>query len=234
MGEALCVIPARGGSKRIPRKNIRPLGGLPLIAHPIRAALASRCFARLVVSTDDEEIASIARQYGAKTPFMREPELANDTAGTAEVVLDAIRRLGAEETAFTCCLYPTAPLVTPFDLRESLAALEASDAPALLPVTHFDFHPLRALKRNKDGAVEFAWPEHALTRSQDLPELVHDAGAFYWLRTRDFLASGRIVAPAAIGWPMPRLRAVDIDTEEDFAFAELLFAHSSSEGQSNG
>jgi len=225
MGEALCVIPARGGSRRIPRKNIRPLGGLPLIAHPIRAALASGCFARIVVSTDDAEIAAIAREHGAETPFVRDAALANDMAGTAEVVLDAIRRLGAEETTFTCCLYPTAPLETQEDLQQSLAELEASGAPALLPVTHFDFHPLRALKRNAVGAVEFAWPEHALTRSQDLPELVHDAGAFYWLRTRDFLASGRIVAPGAVGWPIPRLRAIDIDTEEDFAFAELLFAH---------
>lgn len=224
MGEALCVIPARGGSKRVPRKNIRPIGGLPLIAHSIRAARNSGCFSRVVVSTDDEEIAGIARQHGAETPFVRGAELANDTAGTAEVVSDAIRRLGAQDVEFTCCLYPTAPLITGADLSASLAMLAASAAPGLLPVTEFDFHPLRALHLDAGGAVSFAHPQYELTRSQDLPLLLHDAGAFYWLRTRDFLSGGRIVGPGTLGWPIPRTRAIDIDTEEDFRLARILFA----------
>lgn len=226
----ICVIPARGGSKRVPRKNIRILAGLPLIAHSIRAALASGCFARVVVSTDDEEIAAIARSHGAETPFTRDAALADEHAGTAEVIVDAVERLDAQDLPYVCCLYPTAPLIRPQDLRDSLARIVEARAYSLIPVSEFDFPPLRAFTISGDGRVAFNWPQYALTRSQDLPHLVHDAGAFYWLETRRFMQTRRLVGEDSIGWPVERLRAVDIDTEEDLRFAEALMRHHSGAG----
>jgi N-acylneuraminate cytidylyltransferase len=224
--EALCIIPARGGSKRVPGKNIRLIGGLPMIAHPIGAALASGLFSRIVVSTDDAEIAGIARKHGAETPFVRDAALANDTAGTAEVVLDAIGRLGAQSIPFVCCLYPTAPLILPEDLQRSFDLLAKSGADGVVPVVAFDFPPQRAFRFAEGDRIAFASPQHALTRSQDLAELVHDAGAFYWLRTKAFLASRRIVSENTVGFRLPRHRAIDIDTEEDFRLADAMFAAS--------
>lgn len=221
----ICVIPARGGSKRVPGKNVRPLAGLPLIAHPIRAALASGCFARVVVSTDDERIAAIAREHGAETPFLREAKLADDFTGTAEVIVDAIERLGAQDAPCVCCLYPTAPFVRPQDLRDSLARFRRSGAYSMNSITEYDFPPLRAFSLSDDGRIAFNWPQYELTRSQDLPRLVHDAGAFYWLDTARFLKRQRLVGEDSIGWPMERLRAVDIDTEEDFHVAEFLMRY---------
>lgn len=221
----ICVIPARGGSKRIPGKNIRLLAGRPLIAHPIRAALASGCFARVVVSTDDPAIAAIAREHGAETPFMRDASLADDFTGTAEVIVDAIERLGAQSSPCVCCLYPTAPLVRPADLRNSLAKFRASGAYSMNSTTDYDFPPLRAFRISDDGRIAFNWPQYELTRSQDLPRLVHDAGAFYWLDTARFLKRQRLVGEDSIAWPMERLRAVDIDTEEDFHVAEFLMRY---------
>jgi N-acylneuraminate cytidylyltransferase len=221
--DAICIIPARGGSKRVPRKNIREIGGLPMIAWPIRAALASALFSRVVVSTDSEDIAGIAREHGAETPFKREAALADDHAGTAEVVLDAIDRLRAQACQFVCCLYPTAPLVNHGDLAAALRLLQASGADTVIPVVDFDYPPQRALVLQEGGRVAFANPQHALTRSQDLPALVHDAGAFYFLRMAAFLASRRIVADHAVALRLPRSRAIDIDTEEDLALAQALF-----------
>lgn len=223
--EIICVIPARGGSKRVPGKNVRPLAGLPLIAHPIRAALASGCFSRVVVSTDDGSIAAIAREHGAETPFLRSAELANDFAGTAEVIVDAVRRLGAENSPCVCCLYPTAPFVRPRDLRDSLARFRVSGAYSMNSTTDFDFPPLRGFRLFDGDRIAFNWPEYELTRSQDLPPMVHDAGAFYWLDTARFLQRQRLVGGDSICWQMERLRAVDIDTEEDFRFAEFLMRY---------
>ena len=220
----LCIIPARGGSKRIPRKNIRMFAGLPMIAHAIRAAKDSGCFARIVVSTDDAEIAEIARGHGAEAPFVRAPELSNDTAGTAEVVIDAIERLNGGKFEFTCCLYPTAAMADPADLRNARQKLAASDAASLVPVVEFDYPPARALRLEAGGHVAFHWPEYALVRSQDVPHLVHDAGAFYWMRTAALLASRRIVGDNCLAFPVDRMRYVDIDTEDDLALAEALAA----------
>lgn len=222
-GDAVCIIPARGGSKRVPGKNRRDFAGMPLIAHPIGAAIESGCFSRIVVSTDDEKIAQIAKEHGAEVPFMREASLADDQTGTAEVVIDAIQRIGAETSDLVCCLYPTAPLVTPDDLTQSKMKISVSFADALVAVAEYDFAPLRAFKTADDGSLSFNWPEHALTRSQDLPELLHDAGAFYWVRTEPFLQSGKLIAEYTIGYQLPRWRVVDIDTEDDFKMAQMLF-----------
>ncbi|MFZ1813843.1 MAG: pseudaminic acid cytidylyltransferase [Rhizobiaceae bacterium] len=228
---AICIIPARGGSKRIPRKNIRPLGGLPLIAHPIRAALQCGLFARVIVTTDDEEIAAISREHGAEVPFMRDAALADDFTGTADVIVDAIERAGTRAHEYTCCLYPTAPLISSQDLVSALDNLRQSGADSLVSTTHFDFPPLRAFSVSPDGGpggepggrIAFNWPEFAMTRSQDLPELVHDAGAFYWMKTATFMHSRAIVTADTIGYRLDRLKAIDIDTEEDFRIAEVLF-----------
>lgn len=229
-GRAICIIPARGGSKRVPGKNIRPFAGKPLIAHSVAAALESGLFADVVVSTDDEAIAGIAREHGASVPFMRDPALADDHAGTAEVVLDAIGRIGAAEFDHVCCLYPTAPLVTADDLRAAQARLVETGAEGLVAVTDYDFPPLRAFHEGNDGRLAFNWPEHALTRSQDLPELLHDAGAFYWLRIPEFLDHKRLIPDNTTGYRLPRWRAVDIDTEDDFRFAQFLFERLATEG----
>ena len=222
---AICIIPARGGSKRIPRKNIRPIGGLPLIAHSIRNALKSECFDKVVVSTDDAEIAEIAREHGAEIPFVRNDELANDHATTAAVILDAIERTGRTQYEFTCCLYPTAPLLNSKVLRDSFKRFRQSDADSMLAITEFDYPPLRALKKQNGDKVAFNWPEFALTRSQDLPELMHDAGLFYWMRTKAFLAANQILTANTIGYEVERLRAIDIDTEQDFAIAEQIYRY---------
>jgi pseudaminic acid cytidylyltransferase len=218
----LCVIPARGGSKRVPRKNIRPLAGRPLIAWSIRAALDSGCFSRVVVSTDDEEIAAVARDHGAETPFLRDASLSGDMAGTAEVIADAVQRIDATQDELVCCLYPTAPLVRPRHLRAGMELMAKGDAYSVITVTDYDFPPMRAYRLTEAGNLAFNWPEHELTRSQDLPHLVHDAGAFYWLRTAPFLKRMRLTGPNSLPLQLGRLEACDIDTEEDFRFAEML------------
>ncbi|MCG6859400.1 MAG: pseudaminic acid cytidylyltransferase [Salaquimonas sp.] len=229
--QAICIIPARGGSRRVPGKNIRSLAGKPLIAHSIAAALDSGCFARVIVSTDDEKIAETGRHYGAEIPFMRSAELSDDHTGTAAVVADAVQRADAGDFPFLCCLYPTAPLVRPRDLAKALARLKESGAQALISVTDFDYPPLRALKPLENGRVSFNWPEYTMTRSQDLPPLVHDAGAFYWYRTADFMAAPNMVLADTIAFRLDRLRAADIDTEEDFRFAESLMRfHAENDG----
>lgn len=223
--EAICVIPARGGSKRIVGKNIRPIGGIPMIGHAIRTAVSSGCFKRIIVSTDDEEIASISREYGAETPFVRDAELSNDHAGTAPVVVDAINKTNSYNVDFTCCIYPTTPLLRSSDVSDAMEKLVSSEANALLSVTDFDYPPMRALKTEADGTVAFNWPKNEMTRSQDLPELLHDAGQFYWMRTQAFLLNPRLVPEGTIGFRLERLRCADIDTEEDLAFAEALYAY---------
>jgi N-acylneuraminate cytidylyltransferase len=198
-----------------------------MIAHAIRTAIATGCFARIVVSTDDTEIADIARQHAAETPFIRDAALADDLAGTAEVVADAIVRTGSQDVEFTCCIYPATPLLRPSDISGALEKLTSTDAPALLSVTEFDYPPLRALAIKHGQTLSFNWPEYERTRSQDLPELVHDAGQFYWMRTARFLENPRLVPAGTIGYAMDRIRCVDIDTEADLEFAEALFAYHS-------
>ena len=228
--DALCIIPARGGSKRIPKKNIRDFAGKPLIAHAISTALASGCYTRVVVSSDDEQIAEIARKHGAETPFLRDAELADDHTTTASVIEDAIKRIGYSGE-YACCLYPTAPLLLPADLAGSYRVLRESDATSLIAVTEYDFPPMRALALDKAGTVRFQFPEYALTRHQDVPRLVHDAGSFYWFRTSAFLESGKLIAADTLAYEMDRLRCVDIDTEDDWRLAEQLYAfHAASHG----
>lgn len=220
---SLCIIPARRGSKRIPRKNIRAFCGHPMIAWPIRAAIASGCFDRVVVSTDDDEIANVAGAAGAEAPFRRSADLADDHTPTMPVIADAITRLGVADQTPVCCLYATSPFVDPTDLRRGLDRLEETDAPFVLSVTNFAFPIQRALRRDASGRVEMFDPAQMQTRSQDLEAAWHDAGQFYWGRAERWTSGGGLLNAGAQGLPLPRYRVQDIDTEEDWEQAELMF-----------
>jgi N-acylneuraminate cytidylyltransferase len=223
--ERLAVIPARGGSKRIPRKNLRLFAGQPILAHSIRAARDSGLFDLVFVSTDDEEIAALARAHGAEVPFLRPKALADDHTGTQAVVKQAIEAVAAWRSMprQVCCLYATAPFVRPRDLAEGLARLEASGADYAFSVTSFAFPIQRALRLDACGRVGMMWPEHMATRSQDLEHAWHDAGQFYWGRAEAFVAGVPLYSDAAVAVPLPRHRVQDIDTEEDWRRAELMY-----------
>ena len=221
----VAIIPARGGSKRIPRKNVRLFAGKPIIAHSIGAALDSGCFDRVIVSTDDAEIAAVAREWGAETPFVRPPELADDHTGTNAVVKHAINWLAEQGTPadYACCIYATAPFVQARYLQEGLARLLERRRGYAFSVTSFPFPIQRAIRINAEGAVEAIWPENIFRRSQDLEEAFHDAGQFYWGTTNAYLTDAVVFSPASIPIVLPRHLVQDIDTFEDWRRAELMF-----------
>lgn len=220
----IAVIPARGGSSRIPGKNIKLFAGRPMLAWPIGAAKESGLFEHILVSTDSPEIADIAVRYGAEAPFVRPAELSDNYTPTAPVLLHALEWIAAHwgEPERFCCIYPTSPFLQAKDLRAGLAVLENAGAPCSLSATTFDFPILRAFRRESDGSLAYNWPEHELTRSQDLPEFLHDAGQFYWLRTAEFVRQKRLAMPGVRPVLLPRHRVVDLDTPEDWEMAELL------------
>ncbi len=219
---SLCLIPARGGSKRIPQKNIRPFNGKPMIVWSIETAMQAGVFDRIIVSTDDADIARIATEHGAEVPFTRPEALADDHATTLDVVRHAIGWLeahgGAPETL--CCLYATAPFATPEDMRAG--ALMLAHADFAVPVTPFEFPIQRAVRVTGDGRLAMFDPAQFNTRSQDLPEAWHDAGQFYWGRTEAWKTATTLFGPSTAAIPLPRWRVQDIDTEEDWTRAEIL------------
>jgi pseudaminic acid cytidylyltransferase len=221
----LCVIPARGGSKRIPRKNIRLFAGRPIIAWSIQAALESGLFDRVMVSTDDEEIAEVARAHGAEIPFQRPRDLADDHTGTNAVVKQALRWHTDQGMTvdYACCLYATAPFIQASALREGHDLLLASGKSFVFSVTSYPFPIQRALRLNEHGEVDAMYPEYRATRSQDLEPAWHDAGQFYWGRAAAFLNDETLFSPASLPVILPRHRVQDIDTEEDWLRAELMF-----------
>ena len=221
----LAVIPARGGSKRIPRKNIKLFCGKPMIAWSIEAALQSDCFDRVIVSTDDAEIAEVSRQYGAQVPFMRPAELSDDRTGTIPVVRHAIQFFSehGQELSQVCCIYATAPFVRATDLRQGLNTLISEGSDYAFSVTSYPFPIQRAIRISKQGRAEMFNPEHFSTRSQDLEEAFHDAGQFYWGQANAWLAGNPIFGSRATVVQLPRYRVQDIDTPEDWLMAEYLF-----------
>lgn len=223
---SLCVIPARGGSKRIPRKNVKPFFGKPMIVWSIEAALASGVFDHVLVTTDDSDIAEVARAAGADVPFMRPAHLSDDTTPTVPVIAHAVAEAEAlwGPQDFICCLYATAPFVLPEDIRKARGLLDTTQADYAFPVTSFPFPIQRGVRLRDDGRMEMFQPEHALTRSQDLEEAYHDVGQFYWGRKAAWLAGKTIIGPDAAPLIIPRSRAQDIDTPEDWDRAEQLFA----------
>jgi pseudaminic acid cytidylyltransferase len=220
----IAIIPARGGSKRIPRKNIKLFDGKPMIAYAIGAAKSSGLFEHIVVSTDDEEIASIAREWGAETPFVRSAELANDEAATAPVVAHGVQACKALGWAFArvCCIYPGVPLLQVDDLRGALAVLEKDQADYCFPVAEFPAPIQRALRRMSDGTMQPFEAQYETTKTQALESAYYDAGQFYWGGAQAWLNNSRIHS-SGIGYVIPAWRAVDIDTHDDWARAEAVY-----------
>ena len=221
--KTVAIFTARGGSKRIPRKNIRLFRGRPILEWPLQAALQSGLFDEVMVSTDDPEIAEVARSLGAAVPFLRSAETSNDTATTSAVLSEVLRTYAGLGRNFemACCLYPTAPFVTAQLLRDSHELLLTSDLDVVMPVTAFGYPIWRSLRRDDAGRVELNWPENLNKRSQDLPKAYHDAGQFYWFRTGAFMISGVMMGSNTGSILLPEAQVQDIDTEDDWAMAEL-------------
>lgn len=221
----LAVIPARGGSKRIPRKNIKPFCGRPMIAWSIDAARRSGCFDRIVVSTDDEEVADVARAAGAEAPFMRPAELAGDHAATAPVISHAIEwhRARGQAPREVCCIYATAPFLRPEDIRKGLEILQGSGSVFAFSVTSFPAPIQRAFRITSANRVEMFHPELFLARSQDLEPAYHDAAQFYWGHADGWVAGKPLFSPDSAPVVLPRHRVQDIDTPEDWLTAEWMF-----------
>lgn len=219
----IAVIPARGGSKRIPRKNIQPFAGMPMIAHSLRAAHAAGLFEHVLVSSEDDEILTIAAEHGGE-PIRRPPELAGDTTGTFPVIRHAIGWARAQGWALdaVCCIYATAPFLRPEDLRAAWECLSASGLDFSFAATTYPYPVFRSLVRDGDG-VRMLFPEYLQCRSQDLPEAIHDAGQFYWGRPSAWLEREALFGPSAVPVMLPRHRVQDIDTPEDWRHAELLW-----------
>lgn len=217
----LAIIPARGGSKRIPHKNIKEFLGKPIIAYSIEAALKSGLFDEVMVSTDDHKIAEIAKQYGASVPFMRSAETANDFATTADVlneVLSEYKKLG-QIFDNLCCIYATAPLIASQNIVDAYNRLSQGDFACVYPVVQFSYPIWRCLDVADDGSMKRHWPKYEKSRSQDLPKAYHDTGTFYWYKLKDnTLQSGKIGAII-----VPEERVQDIDTETDWLLAEMKY-----------
>ncbi len=217
----LCIIPARGGSKRIPRKNVKPFLGKPMLAYSIETAQKTGLFDEVMVSTDDEEIAEVARRYGAKVPFMRSAETASDFATTADVLREVIakyREQGREFDNF-CCFYATAPLVQSGDVVSAFDRLQQSDFTCVYPVVQFSYPIWRCLDLDEDGTMTRHWPKYENSRSQDLPKEYHDTGTFYWYKTKEWLAGNIKVG----GIEVNETTIQDIDTETDWKLAEMKY-----------
>lgn len=222
----IAIIPARGGSKRIPRKNIKLFHGKPMIAYSIEAAIKSGCFDKIIVSTDDLEIAEVAKLYGAEVPFMRPQNIADDFATTMDVIQHAVQWCEQQKLPITyvCCLYATAPFVRAEDLKKGWEMIQQPDVKYAFSATTFPFPIQRAIKLSNSGSVSMFSPEYELTRSQDLEESYHDAGQFYWGDVSAFKKGLGFFKDHSCVIELPRIRVQDIDTPEDWEFAEVLFS----------
>lgn len=223
--EKIAIITARGGSKRIPKKNIRDFCGKPILAYSIEAALKSGIFSEVMVSTDSEEIAEIARRYGASVPFMRSAETSNDYATTADVIVEVVenyRKLG-KEFEYVCCIYPTAPFITSQKLIDAMNVMEKHNPVAVIPVVQFSYPPQRCFVIDDNMKMKYKYEEYFSTRSQDLEKQYHDAGQFYVFQTQEYLeCKGRIlngIMPIVV----PEMEVQDIDNEQDWKIAELKY-----------
>lgn len=220
----IAIIPARGGSKRIPRKNIKLFGGKPMIAWSIEAALNSDIFDRVIVSTDDIEIAQVARNYGAETPFLRPDKISDDLAGSDDVMVHALNYFSEMgiNVRHACCIYATAPFITPSDIRKTYVEIADSEWDFIFPISKFSSPILRSFGINDSGSVEMFFPQFYSMRSQDLPSAYFDAGQFYWGSTNAWMSRLQIFSNKSKGFEIPWWRAIDIDTEEDWLKAELM------------
>ena len=221
----LAVIPARGGSKRIPRKNIKLFCGKPIIVWSIEAAKQSGCFDRIIVSTDDMEIAGIAVAEGAEVPFIRPSEISDDYTGTIPVIAHAINQINLTncKVDFACCIYPTAPLLQPKDIKLGLNLLKKNNTDYAISVTNYRYPIQRAIRVKSNMRIEMLYPENINARSQDLEQTLHDAGQFYWGRASAWLAGKPLFSNNTAPVVLPHYLVEDIDTLEDWLHAELLF-----------
>lgn len=220
----LAIITARGGSKRIPRKNIKEFCGKPIIAYSIEAAIGSGIFDEVMVSTDDEEISKIALSYGAKVPFLRSQEQSGDYATTSDVLLEVLDEYEKKGQSFDigCCIYPTAPFITSDKLKEAGIKFKESDADSLVPVVPFSYPPQRCFVI-RENMLSFKYPEYLNTRSQDLEKEYHDAGQFYFFRTKNFKESGNLLLGKVLPMVIDEMEVQDIDNLTDWQIAELKY-----------
>ncbi|MDB0053291.1 pseudaminic acid cytidylyltransferase [Alphaproteobacteria bacterium] len=220
----VAIIPARGGSKRIPRKNIKEFNGKPIIAWAILTAQKTKLFDLIVVSTDDNEIKSVSEQYGAIVPFIRPAGISDDNTPTVPVISHAVKEIdklyGYVDQA--CCVYPCSPLLTASDLIKALSMLESTAADFVYPVVEYPHPIFRSMRKSKNGKMQFIYPEYELTKTQDLENVFHDAGQFYWGKAQAWRGLKKMHSDG-IGMEIPSYRVVDIDTEDDWKRAELLF-----------
>lgn len=224
MKNAIAIITARGGSKRIPRKNVKEFCGKPMLQYSIEAALSSGIFDEVMVSTDDEEIAQVAKAAGANIPFMRSEKTSNDYATTADVLMEVIeeyKKLG-QEYAYTCCIYPTAPFITAEKLQKAFSIIKEQNAAQLKPVIAYSFPPQRC-EVVRDGKLEMLHPEHRNTRSQDLEPYYHDCGQFYFYDTKELIKGNGIIVENVIPMVLSELEVQDIDNETDWKLAEIKY-----------
>lgn len=221
---SIAIITARGGSKRIPRKNIKPFLGKPIINYSIEAAIKSGVFDVVMVSTDDEEIADIARKAGAEVPFMRSEATSNDYATTADVLLEVLDEYKKRGISFDemCCIYPTAPFLTEDALKIAMTSLKEKNADSVLPVVKFSFPPQRGVVMNGDY-VEPKWPENMLKRSQDLEPMYHDCGQFYCLNVERFAEEKKLIMAKTVPFIQDEENVQDIDTMDDWKIAEMKY-----------
>lgn len=221
----ITIIPARGGSKRIPRKNIKDFLGKPIIAYSIEAALQSELFNEVMVSTDNEEIAEVAKKYGAKIPFMRSKKNADDFATTADVLIEVLTEYKKHNRDFEymCCIYPTAPFVTDQKLIDSFNLMIEKGADSVIPVVKFSYPIQRAFRINDKNQLEYIWPENINKRSQDLEPFYHDAGQFYWYKVDSFLSKKSLDELVKIPFILKETEVQDIDNEEDWKIAKLKY-----------
>ena len=225
MNKSVAIITARGGSKRIPRKNIRLFCGKPIICFSIEAAISSGIFDKVMVSTDDTEIAEIALNAGAEVPFFRSANTSNDFATTAEVLEEVLLQyhLDNQEFRYGCCIYPTAPFVTADKLKAAFELLKNKNADSIIPINKFSFPIWRSFKMD-EGKLSFNWPEYELKRSQDLPSSYHDAGQFYFFNVQKFFETKKLVSANTFGLEVPESEVQDIDNEEDWKIAEIKYS----------
>lgn len=222
---SIAIITARGGSKRIPRKNIKDFCGKPIIAYSIEAALESNMFDEVMVSTEDKEIAEIALKYGARVPFLRSEKTANDYATTQDVLMEVIQEYEKIGKTFDymCCIYPTAPFVTPEKLIKSMKTLIDGKCDTVFPVVSFSFPPQRGLVVNDEGFARFQYPEFACVRSQDLEAIYHDCGQYYCVNIKRFMEENKLIMNNAYSIIESELEVQDIDNETDWKLAELKY-----------
>jgi pseudaminic acid cytidylyltransferase len=220
----VAIIPARGGSKRIPNKNIKLFAGQPIISYTIKAAQHADLFDKIIISTDSEKIAKVAESYGAEVPFIRPAELADDYTGTDAVILHALKRLveDGEKIDYICCIYATAPFIKAEYIIKGYNILRDKNATTSFSVTTYHFPIFRSLKINNQDRLEMFWPEYKETRSQDLPEAYHDAGQFYWAAAKKYLKEKQFYSKDAVPVILPRYLVQDIDTIEDWETAEKI------------